>query len=70
MGAWIETGDVREKNKTATRRTLMGAWIETPITPLISSQASVAPSWVRGLKLKAADVIDAAIESHPHGCVD
>ena len=48
----------------------MGAWIETALVRWERLMIRVAPSWVRGLKLKAADVIDAAIESHPHGCVD
>ena len=34
------------------RRTLVGAWIETPSLPLALPQNKVAPLWVRGLKLK------------------
>ena len=33
-----------------TRRTLMGAWIETKRFPWLAERSLVAPLWVRGLK--------------------
>ena len=52
------------------RRTLTGAWIETRKIHNLNSISLVAPSRVRGLKLKLKVFPFERVESHPHGCVD
>ena len=51
-------------------RTLTGAWIETVIKNPKYAPTDVAPSRVRGLKLRLRTTICCGYLSHPHGCVD
>ena len=70
MGAWIETPLYRVMSLANPGRTLMGAWIETTAAPGRKWSRSVAPLWVRGLKLhKLSGELNTAL-SHPYGCVD
>ncbi len=52
------------------RRTHTGAWIETAGGALSALNQYVAPTRVRGLKLKICLRMDREDMSHPHGCVD
>ncbi len=51
-GAWIETAQGGRRLQTNLRRTLTGAWIETPWRSWPRRCPAVAPSRVRGLKLR------------------
>ena len=51
-------------------RTLTGAWIETVYGSSVTLVIQVAPSRVRGLKLKLRHLLALVLLSHPHGCVD
>jgi len=70
MGAWIETSEPNPKSRIPSRRTRMGAWIETMLSLMSFSRFAVAPVWVRGLKRLLYLRLSQEVMSHPYGCVD
>ena len=50
MGAWIETFAERKLNHEKKVAPLVGAWIETAVSPNSADYLVSHPSWVRGLK--------------------